>query len=209
MVALARLAPGAGTVLLGPARVVAERDVVQLVAAAQVLVDARAEAAALLASAAAAAGQIRAEAHAEGAAAAEAEVQDRLFEIAEASVDALSRTEERIVDLALQVAERVMGQLDGQDVVARMALRSLRLAGRSAMVRLRVAPALAEGLRRQLETELSATMQAAAIEVVPDPRVRDHGCIMETDAGLVDATIESQIAAVRRGLQRALTRSGG
>jgi type III secretion protein L len=42
------------------------------------------------------------------------------------------------------------------------------------------------------------------VEVIGDARITDPGCVLETDAGLIDATVESQLAAIRRGLERSL-----
>jgi type III secretion protein L len=47
-------------------------------------------------------------------------------------------------------------------------------------------------------------MAGSAVEAIGDPRIADPGCVLETDAGLIDATIESQLAAIRRGLERRL-----
>ncbi|WP_430650099.1 FliH/SctL family protein [Bradyrhizobium liaoningense] len=40
-----------------------------------------------------------------------------------------------------------------------------------------------------------------------DPRINDAGCILETDAGLVDATIESQLTLIEGGLRKSLEAS--
>jgi type III secretion protein L len=129
-----------------------------------------------------------------------------LFEIAEASVAILAQSEERILDLALQIAERIIGAMPSGDIAAQVTKRSLQLVPLSRFVRLRVAPANVTVVREKLDAVLPAALSQSAVEVVGDARIRDAGCVLETDAGLIDATIESQIAAIRRGLERSLSR---
>jgi type III secretion protein L len=193
---------GAGRVLPA-AQAAALLDIVALRAAAE------REAAAMLASAKAEVDRVREAARQEGLAQAEAEIQDRLFEIAEASVNVIARTEERIIGLGLQVARKILGEFEEAELVARIAAKGLRLAAHSSVVRLRVAPHLVDATNARLAAMIGATMPVSAVQVVADARMRDGGCVLETDAGLIDATLESQLAAIERGLKRSLAQSSG
>ena len=148
---------------------------------------------------------IRAAAREAGMEEASEEIQDRLFAIADASANALARTEERIVDMAVHIARRIIGSFDETEIATRVAKKSLMLSAHSGFIRLRVAPGAVESLRERLDAILPTTMASTSIEVIGDGRVRGGGCIMETDAGLIDATIDSQIAAIERGLHRSLS----
>ncbi|MBS0643365.1 MAG: hypothetical protein JSS43_26175 [Proteobacteria bacterium] len=204
MVDLVQLSTG-NVGLLGPGRVLRAAEADALLSAEQLQADARARAVTAVQAAQQEADGIRAEARAAGVEDATEEIQDRLFAIAEASVNAISRTEHRIIDMALQIVRRIIGSLDEVDVAARVARKSLALSAHSSFIRLRVAPGAVEALRERLDPILPATLPAASIEVVGDTRVRAGGCIMETDAGLIDATIDSQITAIERGLRRGLS----
>lgn len=190
--------------LLGPGRIVPAAQAEAIIEAAAVLEDARRRAADMVDAARADSDAIREAARAEGLAAATEEIQDRLFEIAEASANAIARTEERIVDMAVQIARRIIGSFDEAEVAARVARKGLMLSAHSSFIRLRVPPGAVDTVREKLEAILPPTMASAAIEVIADARVRGGGCVMETDGGLIDATIESQIAAIERGLRRSI-----
>lgn len=190
--------------LQGPGRVLPATQSDAMLDAERLLADAQLRAAEAVESARAEADAVRAEARAAGIEEATEEIQDRLFAIAEASANAISRTEERIVDMAVQIARRIIGSFDEAEIAARVAKKSLALSAHSGFIRLRVAPAAVERLRERLDSIMPTTMSASAVEVIGDARVRGGGCIMETDGGLIDATIESQIAAIERGLRRSL-----
>jgi type III secretion protein L len=203
MVDLVRLKPGRAAIL-GSGRVL-PADAAEIIADMQQLREnAEREAAALVAAAQAEADSIRAAAREAGLEEATTEIQDRLFAIAEASAHVISRTEQRIIGLGLQIARRVIGSFDDAEVSTRIARNTLKLAAHSDFIRLRVAPKAVDALREKVDSLLPATASNAGIEVIGDSRIADGGCIMETDAGLVDATIESQIAAIERGLRQSL-----
>jgi type III secretion protein L len=206
MVDLVELKSG-GVALQGPGRVLPAAESDAMLDAERLLADAQQRAVHTVEAARKEADTIRAAARAAGLEEANEEIQDRLFAIADASANAISRTEERIVDMAVQIARRIIGSFDEAEIAARVAKKSMALSAHSSFIRLRVAPGAVEQLRERLDGILPASMASTSIEVIGDGRVHGGGCIMETDAGLIDATIDSQIAAIERGLHRSLSDS--
>ena len=43
------------------------------------------------------------------------------------------------------------------------------------------------------------------IDVVEDPRLKGPACVLETEAGVADASVDSQLAAIERSIKRHLT----
>ncbi|MBL6080036.1 type III secretion system stator protein SctL [Belnapia sp. T18] len=199
---------GGGVGLLGPGSILPAATAARLLEAEEVLAAARAEAASVVAAAHAEADALREAARLAGLAAATTEIQDRLFDIAEATASAMARTEGRIIELSLQIAGRVIGEIDPGEVTLRTARQALRLATHSRLARLRVAPGRVDALQAAVDELVGASLHGTDVDVVGDPRLKDGGCILETDAGLVDATVESQLAALARGLKRSLAASG-
>jgi type III secretion protein L len=187
----------------GPAggRVVRASRAEALVEADRVLDAARAAADRIRAEAETQAGAIREQARREGLAAFEAEMQDRLFAAAEASVDQIAKTEDRMVGLALAIARRIIGELPESEAAERLARAALRRAVGSGAVRLRVAPGLVTELREKLDRLWEGTALRFTVQVVADESVAPPGCILETDVGLLDATVDSQLAAIERHLR--------
>jgi type III secretion protein L len=203
MVDLVELKSG-GVALQGPGRVLPAAQSDAMLDAERLLADAEQRAFQTVDAARNESDAIRAAARAAGVEEATEEIQDRLFAIAEASANAISRTEERIFDMAVQIARRIIGSFDEADIAARVAKKSMALSAHSGFIRLRVAPGAVEQLRERLDDILPTAMASTSVEVIGDARVHGGGCIMETDAGLIDATIDSQIAAIERGLHRSL-----
>ncbi|MCK1326457.1 hypothetical protein IVA94_37630 [Bradyrhizobium sp. 156] len=202
MVALVQLTSGRVRIL-GPGRVLPAENAQTIVDAEQLLAQARRDAD----GARETAGMIEAAAKEAGLTAAQATIEQRLTAIAVASLRIMEENQERIVDMGLQIARRLIDAIAPDDAAVQIALNSLKFTGHSSLVRLRVSPAHVETVRRQLNELLSTATSRAVVELISDPRIKDAGCILETDAGLVDATIENQLAAIEAALLSSLKAS--
>lgn len=179
-------------------------------AAGDVLAIARAEADQIRAAAAA-------EGHAAGYAAAMAEVAEQLepartaLEAAAAGIAAaheefLKLAEAHAVDLALALADKVIGAaLDVRpDLVVEVAMGALRRAAERDHVVLLVSPDDLD-LVRASESALSAALGGIRrFEIVPERRVLRGGCLVQTAEGEIDSNIETQLDRAREVLTAGL-----
>jgi len=177
------------------------------------LLDARAEAEALVARARAEAEALRATARAaQEAARREGFERGRADGLAEAAVTvAAARVEAaRLVDasvsaaiaLAAKMAEKIVGRAVtlAPEVMAEIAGEALAAARPDAgKVWLRVHPDDLAALEPR-RAALAARAPAATLELVADETISRHGCVIETPQGRVDARLETQLAALERAL---------
>jgi len=163
----------------------------------------------LVAEAQAQADRVREEARAEGyregeeqAAKELARQMEELLELAEgirrAKDDYLRRCEPEIVELALDIARKIIVEelTVNDDAVLHIADRALSLAGATTQYQVRLHPADAERLYQYLER----SARAADVEIVADPEVERGGCLIATPHGRVDAQLPTQLANVRAAL---------
>ena len=124
-----------------------------------------------------------------------AEMHDRYVADAEAAA----------VDLAFQIAEKVIGTTIATDREAVLGVVSgalLRTTDRDHLV-LEVNPGDFE-LVRDSAAELAARLGGISrMEVVSERRVEAGGCVVRTDAGEIDARVSSQLERVRQLLAEA------
>jgi flagellar biosynthesis/type III secretory pathway protein FliH len=116
-----------------------------------------------------------------------------------------AQMEEASVAIALALFRRVMPMLAEQDVgVARAAVQSaFAQLGNESKLRLRVAPSELAALKK--EAPLLRPLESAVeeVELVGDARVAPGGCLMETEAGTVDARLEVAMAQLEESVKRA------
>jgi flagellar biosynthesis/type III secretory pathway protein FliH len=110
--------------------------------------------------------------------------------------------ERQVVDLALQIAQKVVErEVENMPDLAVSVVRSAleEMDARTA-VRVRVNPEDAELLRRRWSQVVPSGVSADRIELQPDERVRPGGAVIETTHGQVDAQLETKLAQLGNAL---------
>ncbi|HET6468611.1 MAG TPA: HrpE/YscL family type III secretion apparatus protein [Geminicoccaceae bacterium] len=161
--------------------------------------------------------EIEAEARAAYAAEKERGYQDGLAEAAmkaaEQQLDTIAQTvawfervENQVAELVIQATEKILGELDEVELVKRVVQNAMRVMRNQRQVTLRVTPELVESVQKQLAAIMADYPGVTFVDVAPDARLRRGGCILESELGVVDATVELQLEALKRALRRAFQR---
>jgi flagellar assembly protein FliH len=112
--------------------------------------------------------------------------------------------EEDLIQLAIAIARRILHRELSVDPEALLGIvkASLRRIEKRDLHRLRVAPADA----RLLEQHLAALQLPARVEIVADPSLERGSFLLETGRGTLDASIETQLEEIDRGLSDLIRR---
>lgn len=107
-----------------------------------------------------------------------------------------------VAELALVVAMKIIGKAVEADpeVVVEMAKTALKEVTHAVDARVKVNPLDAPVLRRAMPELMGSSLSLRHIDVVDDPSVA-AGCYVETDGGLVDATIDTMILRARSAMR--------
>ena len=110
--------------------------------------------------------------------------------------------ERQVVDLALQIAQKVVErEIENMpDLAVNVVRAALEEMDARTAVRVRVNPEDVELLRRRWAQVVPPGIPAERIELQPDERVRSGGAIIETNHGQIDAQIESKLAQLGNAL---------
>src|SRR5688572_18934828 len=178
------------------------------------VVDARAQAAALLAAARAEAAAARADADAlreqarregseQGRAQAAAEAAALLAAARAEATRLLAAARPAAIVLAARMAEKIVGRGVALDAgvmadIAGAALEACR--PRGDWIRVRVHPDDLAAVTARRDALAARAPAAASLDLVADEAVGRHGCVIETALGQVDARLATQIAALERAL---------
>jgi flagellar biosynthesis/type III secretory pathway protein FliH len=154
-----------------------------------------------------AAGEVRAAAERDGRAAglqaAAEQLGARLAELAEAQVAWLARAESEALDLAVEMARRILGRELRADPAAVLAGagEALRVAGPVRRLRVRLHPDAVAQLRHR-SSALAGQVEGRALELVADPALVPGDVVVETEAGQVDGRVERRLELFRAALAR-------
>src|SRR5262249_31023315 len=117
----------------------------------------------------------------------------------------LAESEPELIRLAVRIAQKILGEelRTSPEAVVGVARACLRGLGRQRSLTLRVSPADADVLRRRIDVLRESGGRDRDIEVVGDSAVTVGGCIVESEYGVVDARLETQIRCMEEILLRA------
>lgn len=115
-----------------------------------------------------------------------------------------SKVEGVMVDLVMRALRQVVGGMNQQDVVEGIVRRALESTRNESQITVRVSPSQAEWIKGRIQSIMQTFPKIQFLDVQPDQRLAENGCILETEIGVVDATLETQLKAIEKALIRAM-----
>ncbi|OXJ06588.1 type III secretion system stator protein SctL [Burkholderia sp. AU6039] len=188
---------------------------------ARVLAQARSEAAEIIAAAEEQAGLLLETAHdsyetaakrgyREGSNRALAEWVERLADATDAQNRLQIRMRERLADIIASAVESIVQSVDREALFSRALSTVDRIIENSTYLRVSVNPQDYESARAafdQLAAKWRDLGRPIPVSIIADKQLAPGACICETDFGSVDASLKTQLQAMRRAVSRALKRS--
>ena len=140
----------------------------------------------------------------EGEQRARLEQAEKIMEMVGQSVDYLARFEHEIVELVMAAVRKVVDGFSDDDKVMAVTRNALAIMRNQKQITLRLHPTQADVARRRIDELLAAFPVVGYIDILDDSRVASGACILESEAGLVEANLDGQIAALRTAFERIL-----
>lgn len=128
---------------------------------------------------------------------------DQMMETVARAVAYFEQIENDMTELVVQATAKILGEFNELELVKRVVQNALVVMRNQKQVILRAPPELVEGLQKQLGVIMADYTGISFVEVTPDSRLRRGGCILESELGIVEASVDVQLNALRRALHRA------
>lgn len=190
--------PDPASLVLSPEEVRAHQD------AQQLLADARAEAERIRAEALKAYEEQRQLGYEEGLMNARMEESERLIENASRTVDYFAAIEQRIVSLVMNAVRKIMSDFDDSTRVLAVVQSGLSVMRNQKQLTLRLAPEHVEEVRARAQQLLERFPGVGMMDIVADARLKGDATILESEMGVVEASVELQIKAIEQGFAKLL-----
>ena len=190
-------------VLQSDRRVVKAADVATVRSAAEIVAAAEARAAQIREDAKAAYEEERKKGYDKGIADGKTEIAMQKLDLVDSSVAFMENVEEKMSDIVMKALKSCVIEIGDREMVIQIVRKTMAAVIRTQrQVTLKVAPELVETVRARV-SELTATFPTIeTFDVVEDPRLKGSACVLETEAGVADASVESQLAAIERSLKK-------
>lgn len=169
-----------------------------------IIADAKAEAARIIAEAQQEADRLREDGYEQGLRDGEIEMAGKMLETVEKHVEYLSEMEAQVVKIVTKAIRKIIGDLDQHDLVSRVVGKALAVARDQSKAKIRVCPSQLETVRFKIDELLRPYPSLSFVDVISDSRLSLGDCILETDIGVVDASVDVQITAIEQTLENSL-----
>lgn len=143
----------------------------------------------------------RAKAHAEGKAAGNLEAAKLVAATSAKVQDYMASIDKQVAQLAFDIVRRILSEFDDRELVARATRNALADFREAKSVTIKVHPSVENHVRRAIADIVRASGEdGVAVSVETDTELGERICILSTEFAVVEATVETQLAAIAQAM---------
>jgi len=132
-----------------------------------------------------------------GAEEAKSRMANQILQSASSLVNQLSAIEKDLSDVVNQAVRKIISDFDNDQLVLSVVKKGMKPVYKSQRVAVRVHPQKVDFLNDKIN-ELGH--EGKYLEVIGDTRLKETDCIIESDTGIVDASIDTQLDAISKSI---------
>jgi type III secretion protein L len=140
----------------------------------------------------------RAKAYGEGKAAGSLEASKLVAETSAKVQRYMTSLEKQVAQLAFDIVRRILSEFDDRELVARATRNALADFREAKSVTIKVHPAVETHLRRAIADLVGDDGFDVSIET--DTEIGERSCVLSTEFAVVEATIDTQLAAIAQAM---------
>jgi type III secretion protein L len=119
----------------------------------------------------------------------------------------MASVEGKMGDIVMKALRKCVDEIGEQDLVVQIVRKVMRAVVRNQrQITLRVAPEHVETVKARMNDILVDFPHLDEVDIQEDPRMKGTACVVETAAGIADASIETQLSAVEESIRRHFSR---
>ena len=190
-------------VLEADRRVVKVTDVATVRSATEIIAAAEAEAARIREEAKAAFEAEKQRGYEKGLSDGKMEIAMQKLDQVDSSVAFMEGVEEKMAEVVMKALKTCVMEIGDHEMVVQIVRKTMAAVIRTQRtVTLKVAPELVETVRTRVSELTAAFPTIETFDVVEDTRLKGAACVLETEAGVADASVETQLAAIEKSLKK-------
>ena len=131
------------------------------------------------------------------------EIAMQKLDLVDQSVAFMESVEEKMADIVMKALRSCVVEIGDKEMVVNIVRKTMNAVIRTQRkVTLKVAPDMAQHVRERISVLRSEYPTVESVDVIEDERLKGPACILETEAGVADASVETQLAAIEKSLAR-------
>ena len=189
--------------LVSDRRLVKATDAATVRTAAEIIASAEAEAARIREEAKAAYEAERKRGYDKGLQDGKMEIAMQKLDLVDKSVAFMESVEGKMADVVMKALKMCGVEIGDKEMVINIVRKTMNAVIRTQRhVTLKVAPEMTGVVRERIAAFRSDYPTVETFDVVEDPRLKGPACILETEAGVADASVDTQLAAIEKSIKR-------
>ena len=123
---------------------------------------------------------------------------DHILKVVSRTINYLSDIEDTLANILIGGVKKIIGECDHKALAISLVKNALQHVRNEKHVTIRIAPGEYEAVQEQLNDILAEYKGVGFIDLVADPRLSAGDCIMESEIGVVDASVDVQMKALQK-----------
>ena len=194
-------------VLATDRRLVKATDVATIRSSEEIIAAAEADAARIREEAKAAFEEEKKRGYEKGLADGKMEITMQKLDLLDSSVAFMEGVEQKMADVVMKALKSFVVEVGDREMVVNIVRKTLNAVIRTQRhVTLKVAPEMVGVVKERVASFRQDYPTVETFDVIEDSRLKGSACILETEAGVADASVETQLAAIEKSLQRHIAR---
>ncbi len=132
-----------------------------------------------------------------------AELVAKIVEATDRANSYIQEKESQIIEVVVTAIKNIIGEFDDVDLTLRVIKKALIELQGQQHITLRVVPDQTKIIKLALK---EITDSSLLIKVVPDIEIQSGQCVLESDLGLIECSIDDQLDALRKAMTLCLTK---
>ena len=135
------------------------------------------------------------------------EIAMQKLDLLDSSVAFMEGVEQKMADVVIKALKSFVVEVGDREMVVNIVRKTLNAVIRTQRhVTLKVAPEMVGVVKERVAAFRQDYPTVETFDVIEDSRLKGSACILETEAGVADASVETQLAAIEKSLQRHIAR---
>ena len=135
------------------------------------------------------------------------EIAMQKLDLLDSSVAFMEGVEQKMADVVMKALRSFVVEVGDREMVVNIVRKTLGAVIRTQRhVTLKVAPEMVGVVKERIDAFRQDYPTVETFDVIEDSRLKGSACILETEAAVADASVESQLAAIEKSLQRHIAR---
>ncbi|MDR1458480.1 MAG: HrpE/YscL family type III secretion apparatus protein [Puniceicoccales bacterium] len=132
------------------------------------------------------------------------ELTNQMTEIVSRNAENFAKFEGEIVAIVSKAVSRIIGEIDQKDLITNIVKTAVKNIKNQKQAVLKVSAAEAQIIRDRLDEILETSGGIKYLEISADSRLKKGTCVLETEIGVVDASLDIQMEAITKAITKAL-----